>query len=298
MTTWRHRCASALCLFISAAAGAEISVTDDTGQALRLARPAQRVVALAPHVTELLYAAGAGDKVVGAVDYSDYPPAAKKLPRVGSYAAIDAEAVLALKPDLVIGWQSGNNPQQLAKLRALGVPLYVSEPQRIADVAASLERFGDLAGSPEVARQAAQALRAHHAALATRYTGRPPVRVFYQIWAQPLMSINGRHIISDVIRLCGGENVFADLPVLAPQITAEAVLAADPEVIVVSGMAETRVEWLAPWRRWQSMTAVARGNLFHVAPDIINRHSPRILDGAQQLCEQLETARSRRPRAG
>ncbi len=295
LTLTRLRFAAALCLLVAGVAHAEIVVTDDAGQAVRLARPASRIVSLAPHVTELVYAAGAGDKLVGAVDFSDYPEAAKKLPRVGSYASVDAEAVLALKPDLVIGWQSGNNPVQLARLRSLGIALFVTEPRRIEDIAASLRRLGELVGTSAAASAAAKALQARHAALAARYAKRPPVRTFYQIWAQPVMTVNGRHIISDVMRLCGAENVFADVATLAPKVTAEAVLVANPEAIVVSGMAETRAEWLAPWLRWPSVTAVARGNLFHVHPDLINRHTPRILEGAQQLCEQLETARERRP---
>lgn len=281
-------------LLVSGLAQASIDVTDDQGQALHLAQPARRIVSLAPHVTELLFAAGAGDRIVGAVQYSDYPQAAGKIPRVGSYTAPDMEKVAALKPDLVIAWKSGNRDAHLDKLKALGIPVFINEPRRIEDVARSLSQFGRLAGSGAAADAAAQAFRSRHAALAAKYSGRPKVRVFYEIWNRPLMTINGEHLISDVIRLCGGDNVFARLPVLAPTIDVEAVLAATPDVIVASGMGESRPEWLDDWRKWTKLPAVAKGNLFFIQPDLIQRHTPRILDGAERLCGQLEEVRAKR----
>ncbi len=291
-----RRLSIALLLILLAAgtARADIEVADDLGQTLRLARPAARIVSLAPHITELLFAAGAGERVVGAVQYSDYPEAAKKVARVGSYTAVDMEKVIALKPDLVVAWKSGNRDAHLDKLRGLGIPVFVNEPRRIDDVAKSLARLGRLAGSEAAGEAAAQAFRKRHAALAARYSARPPVRMFYEAWNRPLMTVNGEHLISDVIRLCAGDNVFAKLPVLAPVIDTEAVLATQPEVIVASGMGEARPEWLDDWRQWTKLPAVARGNLFFIPPDQIQRHTPRILDGAERLCGQLDEARARR----
>ncbi len=273
---------------------ADIVVTDDTGVTLRLKAPAQRIVSLAPHVTETLFAAGAGEKIVGAVDYSDYPEAAKKVPRVGGYSRLDLEAVAALRPDLAVGWASGNSPAHIDKLRALGIPVYLAQPERIDDVAKSLERYGELAGTPAAARAAAARFRQTLAELRAKYATRPKVRVFYQIWKQPLMTVGGGQVISDVIRVCGGENVFADLKPLAPKVSVEAVLAADPEAIVASGMGEARPEWLDDWRQWTSLAAVKRDNLFFLPPDLIQRHTPRLVEGAARLCAQLETARGRR----
>ena len=274
---------------------AEIVVRDDAGASLRLPQPARRIVSLAPHVTETLFAAGAGERIVGAVDYSDYPEAARRLPRIGSHAQLDLEAIVALKPDLAVGWASGNSPAHVAKLRALGIPVYLAEPARIDDIAASLERYGELAGTGPAARATATALRERLQALRTRYGARPVVRTFYEIWQQPLTTVGGTQIISDVIRLCGGENVFGGLKALAPRVSVEAVLAADPEAIVASGMDEARPEWLDDWRRWTGMTAVKRDNLFFVPPDIVQRPTPRLAEGAAQLCAHLETARRRRP---
>ncbi|APR03337.1 cobalamin-binding protein [Thauera chlorobenzoica] len=290
----QHRAALALLCGLGLPAAAQVDITDDSGHRLVLKGPAQRIVSLAPHVTEILFAAGAGDKVVGVVAYSDYPEAARKLPQVGGYTQIDLEAIAALRPDLVIGWPSGNRSAPLEHLRALGIPVYLNEPRSLDAVAHSLEQFGRLAGSEAPAQAAATAFRERRAALAARYRERPAVRTFYQIWDRPLMTVNDEHLIADVIRLCGGRNVFGQLSQLAPTIGVEAVLAADPEAIVASGMGEGRPEWLDQWKRWPQLEATRRDNLFFIPPERIQRHTPRILDGAQLLCEQLEQARARR----
>ncbi len=284
-------CAIALCT--AASVHADVVVTDDTGATVRLKGPARRIVSLAPHVTETLFAAGAGPSIVGAVEYSDYPEAAKRVPRIGGYSKLDLEAIAALKPDLAVGWASGNAPAHIAKLKALGIPIYLSQPERIDDVARSLERYGELAGSQDAAREAAAAFLARLQALRERYGDRPKVRTFYQIWKQPLMTVGGSQVIDDVIRLCGGENVFADLKLLSPKVTVEAVLAADPEAVVASGMGEARPEWLDDWRQWKGLAAVRHGNLFFIPPDLLQRHTPRLIEGATQLCAHLETARER-----
>ncbi len=280
-----------------APARAELSWHDDAGHTVKLAKPAQRIVALAPHIAESLFAVGAGPQLVGTVEYSDYPPAAKNVPRVGGYSRIDLEAIVALKPDLVIAWESGNNMAQADKLKALGLTVYISQPNKMADIARQLERLGELAGTLDSARVAAQAFRQRLNDLQQRYSRRPPVRVFYQIWQAPLMTVGGPQIISDAITLCGGENVFGQLPQMAPRVSVEAVLAANPEVIIATGMGDARPDWLHDWDKWTQMTAVRRDNLFHINPDIMQRHTPRILDGALKLCENLELARSRRKKA-
>ena len=275
-------------------APAEVVVKDDTGTTIRLAHPARRIVTLAPYLAETLFAAGGGEKLIGTVAFSNYPETVRKVSLVGGYSRIDLETVIALKPDLIIAWQSGNAPTLIDKLRTLGIPIYVSQPNRIEDVASEIERFGVLAGSGNVGKTAAAKYRERLAALKTRYGNRPVVSTFYEVWNQPLATIGGKQIISSVIRLCGGENVFGQLKSLAPTVTVEAVIAANPEAIVASGMDEARPEWLDEWKRWSAITAVARNNLFFVPPDLIQRHTPRLLDGAEQLCQHLEMARSRR----
>ncbi|MEM5367397.1 cobalamin-binding protein [Paraburkholderia azotifigens] len=287
-------CALALTSHVHAA----ITVTDDTGAQVTLAQPAQRVISLAPHVTEMIYAAGGGAKLVGAVTYSDYPPAAKQLPRVGDNKALDLERIAALKPDLIVVWRHGNAQRQTDRLRELHIPLYFSEPHRLDDIAVSLTKLGALLGTPSSADAAARSFRRQINGLRERYAKQSVVSVFYQVWDEPLMTLNGEHMISDVIALCGGRNVFAKLEPLVPTVSTEAVLAANPEAIVTAAPGATQPDRPLPsldkWKAWPAMTAVARNNLFAIDGDLINRPAPRIAQGAAQLCEDLETARSRR----
>lgn len=273
---------------------AAVTVVDDTGATITLAQPAQRIVSLAPHVTELLFAVGAGKQIVGAVDYSDYPEAAKLIPRVGGYSGFDLERVVMLKPDLVVAWRSGNANAAVEKLQQLGLKVYLSEPRALDDVATNLERLAILTGHEPAGKQAAADYRSELKRLQQRYAGATKVRLFYQIWNSPLMTINGQHLIGRIIDLCGGQNIFASLPTLAPQVDLEAVLLANPEVIIASGMGYERPEWLDEWQRWPELAAVKSGTIFVIHPDIINRHSPRILKGAAQMCEQLQAVRARR----
>jgi len=284
----------------TAAYAAPVTVIDDTGASVTLNAPAQRVISLAPHVTELLYAAGGGSQIVGAVTYSDYPPEARQLPRVGDNKALDLERIVALRPDLIVVWRHGNAQRQIERLRELHVPLFFSEPHQLDDVATTLTKLGQLLGTSAVAQPAANQYRHDIAQLSTRYATRPPVDVFYQVWDQPLMTLNGTHMISDVIALCGGRNVFGKLEPLVPTVSTEAVLAANPEAIVTAAAGATAPDTTLPqldkWRAWPAVTAVARNNLFSIDGDLINRPAPRIVQGATQLCEDLELARSRRPK--
>jgi len=287
-----------LALVSDTASASRIEVADDAGNQVQLNESARRIVSLAPHITEILFAAGAGARLVGTVDYSDYPEQAGRLPRVGSYNSLDIESIVALRPDLVVAWQSGNSSLQLARLQALGLTIYFSEPRAIEDVVRDMERLGKLAGTTATAEPAAAAFRRRLAQLRRRYSGRPAVSVFYEIWNQPLMTVNGGHLISHVIRLCGGRNVFADLAPLAPVVDVESVIRADPQAIVASGMGEQSPEWLDAWRRYPSLSAVRSDNLFSIPPDLIQRSGPRVLDGAERLCRALEQARARRQFSG
>ncbi|MGM0594624.1 MAG: cobalamin-binding protein [Pseudomonadota bacterium] len=279
-----------LLLTLSLPLSAALSVEDDTGKVVRLDAPAMRIVSLAPHATEQLFAIGAGGQVVGAVDYSDYPEAAKAVPRVGGYSRLDIEAILALKPDLVVAWESGNDERHLEKLEALGLTLYRSEPRELQDIPAAMRRLGVLSGHTKQAEQQASAFLDTLERLAEMNRERPPQRVFYQIWNRPLMTINGEHLISDVIALCNGKNVFAELPTLTPKVSEEAVLMADPDIIIASGMGEARPEWVDEWRRWEQLSAVKNDRLEFIPPDLIQRATPRLLDGAERLCRMLSNA--------
>jgi iron complex transport system substrate-binding protein len=274
---------ASLLLFCGNALG-QIQVVDDYGHPVTLPTPATRIVSLSPHLTELLYAAGAGSKLVGAVEFSDFPPEASALPRVGNDALIDLEAVLALRPDLIVAWPNPGTLRAVNRLAELKPPVFRSEPRDLEDIAGTLGRLGVLAGTGPQAERAAAAFRARAADLEKRYSRRPRVRVFYEVWDRPLITVNGKHVISKVIRLCGGENVFAGLPGIASQIDREAVLRANPAVIVGSDAIS-----LDDWKAYP----VTR-QLHRLPAALIERHTPRILEGAERLCLILEGARSTR----
>lgn len=287
-------CAALLAFLCTAADAADVSVTDDAGTTVTLAHPARRIISLAPHVTELLFAAGAGERIVGTTRFSDYPPAALDIPRIGDSFVVDAERVLRSKPDVIIVWLHGNADAQLEPLKRLGIPVFSSEPRRLADISSTIRRFGRLSGTEAAAEAAAHAFDRRVAALRARYAGRSPVRVFYQVAERPLLTVNRRHLIADVLELCGAINVFGDLPSLTPAITAEAVAARDPEAIVTSGGEPGNETGFALWSKLKTLTATRRGNFILLHSDFISRQSPRILEGAEQLCNALEGVRSRR----
>lgn len=283
---------------VSFAQDETIRITDDAGRVVTLPRSAQRIISLAPGITELLYAAGAGHKIVGTVAHSDYPPPARTLPVVGGYEQFDYERILSLKADLVIAWPSGNGPQAIAKLQQLGMRVYQNESKELEDIGRALRNFGRLAGTDGQATQAAQDFELRLRALRAVYAQRKPVRVFYQIWNQPLYTINGQHFISKVIELCGGKNVFADLPTLAPIVGLEAVIEANPHAIIASGMNNQRPAWLDDWLKWNTMTAVKHRDIYYLNADLINRPTPRILHAGEEMCRILEQVRNRPSEGG
>jgi iron complex transport system substrate-binding protein len=257
------------------------------------AAPAQRIVSLAPHLTELAFAAGAGAKLVAASDYSDFPPQAERLPRVASATGVDIERILALQPDLVLAWRLDATAKALDRLESLGLRVVYVEPHRLDEIPRALEMIGGLAGTEPVATREAARLREELNRLKTRYGGRKRIDVFYQAADRPLMTLNGRHFVSDAIELCGGRNVFADAPLIASPIDAEAVLAADPQVIIAArtDLADTR--WQEQWLRFPAMRAVRDGNLLAISAEQMGRHGPRAIAATGKLCALLDEARSR-----
>jgi len=283
-------------------ARAQVRVTDDAGHILRLAHPAKRVISLAPSVTEMIYEAGGGDRLVGAVEYSDYPPAARALPRVGSNQKLDLERIASLKPDLILVWFHGNAAREVEQLAALGFPMFNVEPRRIEDVPGAIERIGQLLGTTQAAQNAAQRFRTRFAVLRSRYVGRSPLAVFYQIADRPLLTTNDKQIISDVIRLCGGTNVFGKEPTLVPQVSTESVVAANPDVILTAQIGDGKSDGTRPtrapsdaafamWRAFSAMRAVRTGQLWMVPANPISRQGPRILDAVEAVCTALDEAR-------
>jgi len=266
------------------AIAAQVTVT----AAESAAEPARRIVTLSPHLAELVYAAGAGEHVVGTVAWTDYPPAAAALPLIGDAFRVDLEALAALEPDLVLAWKGGNPDHLLEQLADRGYRVVALEPERLDDIGAHMVEIGRLAGTEQAAREASAQFRTELHALRRAQAGKPALRVFYQVSWRPLYTVGGRQLISEVIELCGGRNLFADLGELAASVSMEAVIARDPEVILT---ADVQSADLDEWRRWPGVTAVARGHLYSVDGDLVARASPRILEGTRQVCDALDRAR-------
>lgn len=286
------RSALLLCGWAALAAGAfAAEFRDDRGVAVGLSAPAARIVTLSPHLTELVFAAGAGDRLAGVARFSDYPATAQSLPRIGDAARVDPERILALAPDLVLAWRSGNQANDVARLEKLDLRVFVTEPERLGDIARLLRTIGGIAGTRDAAERAAREFEREIDALRARYGAAPPVRVFYEIWHRPLLTVNGRHLISDVIGLCGGVNVFSDLPSLTPAVSVEALLAARPQAIIGGSSAITPQQFAAQWRH-HPVAEVRRLPVLFVHPDEIQRQTPRIVEGAKKICAALEEVRA------
>jgi len=267
-----------------------LSVVDDTGVVVTLQHPAQRIVSLAPSMTELLFSLGAGDRILGVMDYSDYPPRALQIPIVGRFDMLDMEQIVALQPDLVVAWLTGNPPNAIQRLKDLGIAVYTAEPDSMLSISGHLLRLGELTGQSTQAAMLSQQLLTQLESIRATRNATTPVRVFYQVWHSPIISVGGIELINDMITRCGGSNIFAELPV-GPRVNLEDVLLRDPEVIIASGSDRESPAWLNDWLRWPEMTAVRDQHLYAIEPDLVQRHSLRALQGLQQMCGFIDRAR-------
>ncbi|MGA1561838.1 MAG: cobalamin-binding protein [Gammaproteobacteria bacterium] len=267
------------------------AITDDAGRSWESSKPAQRIISLAPDFTEILFAIGAGDRVIGAVDYSDFPDAARSIPRIGSSARFDFERIISLQPDLILAWRGGNPAAQIEGLRALKLPVFELQTRRLQDVPRVTRTIGQLVGESEAAENTATLFEASISNLRQRYASRRALPVFYEIWHQPLQTIGGEQILTEVLALCGGHNIFAELESLAPQVSLEAVMQLEPEVILFTPEVGKLAESKARWRAWNAIPAVERDQMYALDPDLLHRAGPRLVQGAEQLCQALEQAR-------
>ena len=291
---------SALFLVLTAlSAQAALSVTDDLGHVVSLQKPARRIITLAPHVTELVFAAGAGEQIVATVKYSDYPEAAKAIPRIGDLRQIDLERIIAMKPDLLVVWMHGAFDRQLDALKQSGIPFFFSEPQKLEQIPETLNKFGKLFGTEKQAALAAEDFQRQwqqlRSSYATSVQHAAPVNTFYQVWGKPLYTLNDKHIVNDAIRQCGGVNIFGKLATAAPVVNVEAVLKENPELIISADNKTQEGRGLEQWKAFPTLLATKNKNLISIDGDVLNRAGPRILDGARAICEALEQARSHRP---
>lgn len=281
--------AAVLVLATAGEARAAIQLTDDLGRTLTLASPARRIVTLAPFLTELVFAAGAGDGVVGVSAYSDYPPEARRLPVVSSAVQVSLEQVAALKPDLVLAWRDSFRREDIERVSRLGAAVFVAHGRRLEDVPRLLAAIGAATAhdvAPAVAR-----FRGEVEALRADYAARAPLAVFLEIWHRPLTTISGAHFMNDALEICGARNLFRDAAGVAPQVSWEEVYRRDPPVIVGAGSAASDAEFRANWSARATLSAVRSGKLVWVDADTIQRPTTRTPRGIRQLCERLDRVR-------
>jgi iron complex transport system substrate-binding protein len=280
----------AFAVLAAVAAGAHaLQASDDRGVTISLGQPVERIVTLAPHLAEIAFAAGAGAKLAGVSSFSRHPAEAERLPVVASHGRVDIERLIALRPDLVLAWQSGNSPLQIDRLERIGIRVFVTEARALADIPRLVRVVGALAGSVEVAETHARQFENEIADLRQRYAGERRVAVFLEIWHRPLLTVNGAHLISDALRLCGGRNVFAAAKTLTPLVSREQILDARPEAIVTGGFGS---EALQAWRGLDLVPAVRNRRIYAIDPDWLHAQGPHVLEGVRALCGRLELARN------
>jgi iron complex transport system substrate-binding protein len=283
--------AALLLLFWGACAAAAITVTDDTGARLTLPDHPTRIVSLAPGATEMLFAAGAGDRVIATVEFSDEPLAAKRVPRIGDATAVDIEKLIALRADVVVVWPGGGNPAQIAQVEKLRLPIYRQQVHKLSELPASLRRLGELTGTRDAAERNAKDLEKRLENLTRKYGKREPVNVLLQVWNRPIYTVGGSQLMTDALRLCGARNVFGDLQEQGPAVDVEAVIARDPDIIVAVAPPGTGQEWLDDWRRFKTMRAVRTNALIAFEDARLSRLGPSAIAGTEALCTALEASR-------
>jgi iron complex transport system substrate-binding protein len=271
------------------AAGAHaLQVRDDRGVSVSLERPPERIVSLSPHLAEIAFAAGAGTKLIGVSSYTRYPAEAERLPVVASSGQVDIERLIVLRPQLVLAWKSGNSSLQIGRLERLGLPVLVTEVRFLADIPRIVRLVGSLAGTVDVAEAGARRFENELADLRSRHAKERSIAVFLEIWHTPMLTVNGEHLASDALRLCGGRNVFAGARALTPLVSRERLLAARPEAIITtdpgSGSAQA-------WRGLEPLAPVRQRRIYTIDPDLLYGQGPRFLEGARALCDRLDLVR-------
>jgi len=270
-------------LFFSVSGGALAEETKDFKKL--------RIIALAPHIVENLFAIGAGDNIVGTVDYADYPAEAKNIERIGGYYGISLEKVLALKPDLVIAWKSGNQSEDLAQVERLGIKVYLSDPTTIAGVADELLTFGEFTGKVGQSQQVANAFITKLQSIKKQQQGKKIITAFYQLWAEPMMTVGKNTWINQLIETCHVSNVFAGSTTDYPQISIENVIVTKPQIIIIPDEKSKTPQPIVNWQKWSEVPAVKNDQFISVNADLLHRFTPRMLDGLADMCDKIDASR-------
>lgn len=284
---WRDFLLSVLFIFTGLSQATAITLEDDRGRVIQLKQPAQRVISLSPHLTELVYSAGAGSQLIGAVSYSDYPTQAKSLPLVGDVNRLNLEAILKLQPDLILGWKTGNSTQDIARLEQLGIPVFVTEIEKLEQIPEMIKRIGILTGRKQESTEQASLFQTQLKSILEKRSKKLPKRVFFEVWHQPLITLNQKHIISQIIQICGGTNIFANAAAIAPIVSLESVYKRNPEVIFLSGTLHQNQQIIKFWQKNKNIDAGLKNHIYSLHPDTIERPTVRILTGLQEMCSFL-----------
>ncbi len=282
----------ALTSSLAAAAAATREVRDDSGTSVRVPADNCRIVSLAPGTTAMLYAAGAGQCVVGTIAHSKEPAAAEKIPVVGDAETLDLENLLSLRPTVVVVAVDVVQRVRIDRIRALDIPVYEVHVTSLGQMPTSIRGLGALTATQAAANREAGRLDQELAAIAARYRGRPPVRVLYQIWDQPIYTIGGKHVINDALTLCGASNIFADLSTAAPAVTREAAVLRNPDLILVSAPPASADEWRAAWARFPTLNAVRNGRVLAFTDERMDRMGPSVVEATAGLCELIDRSRA------
>ncbi len=280
-----------LLLLFGQTAFARVEVMDDFNRLVMLESPATRIISLAPHNTENLYSAGLGGRIVGVDEFSRYPHSARDIQSVGSAVQLNIEAIIALNPDLIVVWQTVGNKEKLEKLEELGYTLYYSEPRSFEGIIKNIEDFATLGATTAQITPKPEQLRREIEEVKKQYSALAPQSVFYQIWSNPLMTLNGDHFISRVLEICGAHNIFSGLSIIAPRVSVEAVIQGNPDIII-TGDASGAAQDISLWQPWQGISAVANQNYLLVNSSVMHRHTARMIMGIRELCQEIDRVRN------
>ncbi|OEF95350.1 vitamin B12 ABC transporter substrate-binding protein BtuF [Vibrio splendidus] len=266
-----------------------LSFAEEAPRTQEKVQPAQRVVSLAPHATELAYSAGLGDNLVAVSERSDYPPQADKLEKVANYQGIKVEKIIALQPDLILAWPAGNPPRELAKLEQFGFNVYYSKTKSLDSIATNIEQLSQYASDTSIGENNAKQYKEQLNALRLKYKDAEPVSYFYQLSEKPIITVAQGHWPSEVFEFCGSRNIFEDSASPYPQVGIEQVVLRKPQVIFTSQHA---IENGTMWQTWQNeIPAVAQNQIWSLNSDWINRPTTRTLQAIQQVCDFFDRAR-------
>ncbi len=255
------------------------------------AKEINRIIALSPSSVEMLFEIGVGDRIVGTVEYADFPEAAKKIPRLGNYAGVQIETIVAAKPDLIVAWKSGNKQSDLKKLKSLGLNIIYVDPKTLSAVSENMIKLGKAIGVEQKANEAAEKFKQEYQAIKQRYASKNKVKVFYQLWHDPIRTVGDKSWVQSLIHDCNGDNVFKDSTAPYPVVSLESVIVKAPEIILMSKHSHADKAKKQLWVKWKNLPAVKNNLMESIDGSTLLRAGPRAVIGFSDLCSKIDKAR-------